>query len=42
MTVDELGERMSSDELTHWAAFFKLEHEDAEQMKKSKKPGGDE
>jgi hypothetical protein len=25
MTVGELGERMSSDELTHWIAFAKID-----------------
>jgi len=30
MTVEEMLERMSSDELTYWKAFYMLENEEAE------------
>lgn len=35
MTVADVGERMTSTELLHWKAFFKLENEEIEAKRKT-------
>jgi hypothetical protein len=40
MTVAELGERMSAEELTGWEAWFALKHEDEERARRASGSGG--
>ncbi len=40
MTVGEMLQKMSSDELSYWKAYSALEHEEVEWEKKKVRPKG--